>query len=89
MGSPSHRKPGKRKRIDQAVATLREFLDMMLSQAVLDLIETTWRRDGLPPNHLRQIKAVLRMPSEWRSLLMPDEPDDAGSPNHTPAAGPT
>ncbi|MCY3658196.1 MAG: Uma2 family endonuclease [Caldilineaceae bacterium] len=76
-------------RIDQAVATLREFLDMMLSPAVLDLIETTWRRDGLPPNHLRQIKAVLRMPSEWRSLLMPDEPDDAGSPNHTPAAGPT
>ena len=76
-------------RIDQAVATLHEFLDMMLSPAVLDLIETTWRRDGLPPNHLRQIKAVLRMPSEWRSLLMPDEPDDAGSPNHTPAAGPT
>ena len=76
-------------RTDQAVATLREFLDTMLSPAVLDLIETTWRRDGPPPNHLRQIKAVLRMPSEWRSLLMADEPDDTGSPDHTPATGPT
>ncbi|MCY4519259.1 MAG: Uma2 family endonuclease [Caldilineaceae bacterium] len=75
-------------RTDQAVATVREFLDATLSPAVLDLIETAWRRAGPPPNHLRQIKAVLHMPSEWRSLLLPDEPDDTGVSDHTPVTGP-
>ena len=62
-------------RTDHAVATMRTFLGGELTPADLDTIETAWREHGPPPDHLQCIKAALRAPSEWRSLL-PNELDD-------------
>ena len=56
-------------RTDMAVATLHEFLGDELESAQLDQIETAWRRDGPPADHLRRIRNALRAPDEWRSLL--------------------
>ena len=62
-------------RTDHAVATMRTFLGDELTPADLDTIETAWREHGPPSDHLQCIKAALRAPSEWRSLL-PNELDD-------------
>ena len=73
-------------RIDQAIATLREFLGDVLAPTDLDRITTVWRRDGPPEDHLRRIKAVLQAPSAWRSLLAAesdDGHDNSGDSDHT------
>ena len=59
---------------------MREFLQMDLEPAYLDRIEAVWRRDGPPPDAARRVRAVLRTPGEWRTLLqVPDANDDNGS----------
>ena len=65
------------------IATLREFLGEELAPTDLDRIEAAWHRDGPPTDALQRIRDVLRTPNQWRSLLLPGEPDD-NSPDRTP-----
>ena len=68
-------------RTEEAVNTMREFLQMDLDPARLDRIEAVWRRDGPPSDAARRVRAVLRTPNEWRTLLqIPDANDDNGAP---------
>jgi len=63
-------------RTEEAVNTMREFLQMDLDPVYLDRIEAVWRRDGPPSDAARRVRAVLRTPNEWRTLLkVPDAND--------------
>ena len=67
-------------RTEEAVNTMREFLQMDLDPAYLEHIEAVWRRDGPPSDAARRVRAVLRTPNEWRTLLqIPDANDDNGA----------
>ena len=67
-------------RTEEAVNTMREFLQMDLDAAYLDRIKAAWRRDGPPSDAARRIRAVLRTPNEWPILLqVPDANDGNGS----------
>ena len=63
-------------RLEATIDTMREFLGPELADVHLDRIELIWRRDGPPADALRRVRDTLRAPSEWRSLLLPDDPDD-------------
>ena len=49
-------------RTEEAISTMREFLQMDLDPAYLDRIEAVWRRDGPPSDAARRVRAVLRTP---------------------------
>ena len=72
-------------RTEVAVDVMREFLQMDLDPAHLDRIEAIWRRDGPPSDAARRVRAVLRTPNEWRTLLqVPDTNDDNKSQGNPP-----
>lgn len=68
-------------RTEEAVNTMREFLQMDLDPANLDRIESVWRRDGPPSDAARRVRAVLRTPNEWRALLQIPEANDDNGPH--------
>ena len=63
-------------RTNNAVDALHELLDEELTRPERAQVEAVWRAHGPPEDYLQRIKAVLKMPGEWRSLLMMDEPDN-------------
>ena len=63
-------------RTNNAVDALHELLDEELTRPEQAQVEAVWRAHGPPEDYLQRIKAVLKMPGEWRSLLMMDEPDN-------------
>ena len=63
-------------RTNNAVDALNEFLDEELTRAEREQVEAVWRGHGPPEDYLQRIKAVLRTPGEWRSLLLTDEPNN-------------
>ena len=80
-GREEGRKEG---RTEEAVNTMREFLQMDLDPAHLDRIEAVWRRDGPPSDAARRIRAVLRTPNEWRTLLQVPDANDDNRPHRAP-----
>ena len=66
----------KEERTNNAVEALHEFLDEELTRAEREQIAAVWRGHGPSEDYLQRIKAVLRMPSEWHSLLLTDEPNN-------------
>ena len=63
-------------RTNNAVDALNELLDEELTRAEREQVEAVWRGHGPPEDYLQRIKAVLRTPGEWRSLLLTDEPNN-------------
>ena len=59
-----------------AIATLHAFLSGELRPELRDQIADHWQEHGLPADVIVHIQAVQQTPSEWRSLLLPDEPDN-------------
>ena len=71
-------------RTEEAVNTMREFLQMDLDPVYLDRIEAVWRRVGPPSDAARRVRAVLRTPNEWRTLLQVPDANDDNSPHRAP-----
>ena len=84
-GREEGRKEGREEgRTEEAVNTMREFLQMDLDPAHLDRIEAVWRWDGPPSDAARRIRTVLRTPNEWRILLQTSDANDDNSPHRAP-----
>ena len=58
-----------------AIAALHALLHDYLHVQDRDRIAVHWQEHGLPPDPVDRILAVQQTPSEWRALLLPDEPD--------------
>ena len=58
-----------RTRKELAVTALHEFLGTELNRSAVDRVEAAWQRNGPPEDHLQRIRAVLRNPGAWQSLL--------------------
>lgn len=76
-------------RAEMAIGVLHTLPGLVLVPVHLEQIEEAWREHGPPPDVMDRILAVQQTPSEWRSLLLPDEPDNGntGDSDHTSTTG--
>ena len=70
--------------VKTAVAALHAFLSGELRLELRDQIANHWREHGPPPEVINRILAVQQTPSEWRSLIPPDEPNYGNGPTSPP-----
>ena len=66
---------------DRLVDLFHQLLPAQLDADLRARIITRWQKDGPPTDAVARILAVREVPDAWRTLLLPDESDDAQGPD--------